>query len=47
METDGFLAHLSASKIINFPKKYIPFMKESTKLRTAYTTESDQCDPHL
>lgn len=46
MEKDRFLAHLSASRIINFPIKYIPFMKESTKLRTVYTVESDQCDPH-
>lgn len=46
MEKDRFLAHLSASRIINFPIKYIPFMKESNKLRTVYTVESDQCDPH-
>lgn len=33
MEKDGFLAHLTASKIISFHIKYVPFLPESMKLK--------------
>jgi len=37
MEQDGFLAHLSYSKITSFHIQYIPFLQESTKLKAPDT----------